>query len=366
MEMSVAKCPQPRRIDIIRKAVERPGDLEVLVKVAYCGVCPSDLRIYQGKSTSVRYPIELGHEVSGVVEEVGTQVEKLTPGDRVSVDVIRRCGSCAHCKRGLENHCENLDWSRGGYAEYLLAPAENVYRLQGSTGLLESALVEPLACVLRGQRRVHVATKDTVLVSGVGPLGLLHLQALKAIGARVIVTDYSAERLRVARLLGADAVVNPAGEKLEEAVAGFTHGFGVDVAIIANSQIEAVHQALPLLAIAGRLLLFAGIYPTSELTLDPNTIHYREIMVTGSSDYVSSDYADALQYIEAGKLNLSALISDVIPLERLEKAFSLVEGGERLKVVVACNILEPLEMEDPKYELLSEWEAKTNTAAVPS
>ena len=345
MDMQIAVCYAPHDLRIERRAVEPLAPDEVLVKVGYCGVCPWDVRVYAGRSSSVRFPLFMGHEVSGVVEAVGSGVTSVSPGQRVAVDVIRRCGQCPACRRGMENHCQKADYSRGGYAEYLAALATNVYPIRSDTSMVEAALAEPLACVVRAQNRLAASPGDLALVMGAGPLGLLHLQVLKSRGARVLVCDPVDERLVMARRLGAAAGLNPTYDDLSRAVDAYTDGRGVDVAVIATSTLEAARQALPLLGANGRLLLFGGIHPKADWALDPNLIHYREIWITGSSDYTPAEFAAALRLIEDGVLTLRPLISHVYPLAKLPEALDALEQHAGLKVVVRCNDLEPFEPE---------------------
>lgn len=343
MDTDVAMCYGPYEVGLARQPLEDLLPGQVLVKVGYCGVCPWDLRVYSGLSSSVRYPLQLGHEVGGVVEAVGQEVQDLRPGDRVAVDVIRRCGVCAACRRGLENHCANADYSRGGFAHWLVVPAANVYRLRESTPLVEAALTEPLACIVRAQNRINIKPGSTALVTGAGPLGLLHLQLLRHRGASVIVSDLAENRLEVARLLGAKATVNPAATDLAQVVAAETDGFGVEAAIIATGRLEAANQALPALSVTGSLLLFAGIYPKQELRLDPNLIHYRELFITGSADYTPAEFGQALQLIEDKAVQIAPLISHVYPLAEIGQALATLAAGAGLKITVRCNELEPFE-----------------------
>lgn len=340
MQMDVAVCHEPRAIRIEREAVETPAPSEVLVKVAFCGVCPWDLRAYSGLSTSTRFPLRLGHEVSGIVEAVGAGVHGFQPGDRVAVDVIRRCGTCRHCQAGRENHCERADYSRGGFAGYLVAPAGNVYPLAGSTPLIEAALIEPLACALRGQNRVGVNATDTVLVVGAGPLGLLHGQVAAARGARWLVSDPRAARRQAALELGAALALDPQAEGFQESLRTATGGDGCSVAILAMGLVEALPQALAALGLTGRLLLFAGFYPQSSLSLDLNSIHYRELLIAGTSDYTRTEFRQALELIEAGAVRIAPLISHVYPLADIEQALATTRTQAGLKVMVQCNELE--------------------------
>ncbi len=335
--MEAAVCHAPGDVRIEREPVEPLAHGEVRVQVAYCGVCPWDLRVYLGLSSSVRYPLHMGHEVSGVVAEIGAGVEGLKPGDRVSVDAIRRCGTCDACRRGLENHCRNADYSRGGFATYLSAPACNVYALRDSTPLLHAALVEPIACILRAQNRLAVPPGATALVLGCGPLGLLHLQVLRQRGVNVLVSDPVAHRREMALSFGATAAFDPASTDLAGPVGELTGGWGVEAAIVATGAVEAARQALPLLAFEGKLMLFAGIHPRADLALDPNDVHYRESWITGSSDYTRAEFRQSLALVEEGALQLQALITDILPLAEISAAMAAIQSVRRLKVIIRCG-----------------------------
>jgi L-iditol 2-dehydrogenase len=239
--------------------------------------------------------------------------------------------------RGLENHCQNADFARGGFATYLAAPAGNVYPLRSSTPLQHAALTEPLACILHAHSRLALQEGATALVVGSGPLGLLHLQVLRSRGVRVLVSDPLARRREMALSMGASAAFDPASQDLAEGVAEITGGWGVEAAILATGALAAAEQALPLLAFDGKLVLFAGIHPRSDLVLDPNAVHYRETWITGSSDYTRAEFRRSLELIQEGGLQLQALITDVFPLARIAAALSAVQSGERLKVVVQCS-----------------------------
>jgi L-iditol 2-dehydrogenase len=337
MQMDVAVCYGPQDVHIEQQPVEPLAAGDVLVKIVYCGVCPWDLRAFSGQSSSVRYPLRMGHEISGVVEQVGQDVQSLQPGERVVVDAIRRCGACPACRRQLENHCEQADYSRGGFAQYIVAPSENVYPLRETTSLLEAALTEPLACITRAQNRLGLKRGDVALVVGCGPLGLLHAQLLKQRGVQVLASDLVPRRLEMALALGVDVAVNPTEVDLAEVVSEQTNGWGVEAAIVATGAIGAVQQALSVLSLEGKLLLFAGIHPKTELRLDPNSIHYRETWITGSSDYTRAEFRQALALIQDGAVRIRPLISDIYPLHEIGAALAALQEANGLKLVVQCN-----------------------------
>jgi L-iditol 2-dehydrogenase len=337
MEMDAAVLHGPRDLQIAREPAEEPGPEEVMVQVAYCGVCPWDLRAYLGLSSSVCYPLHFGHEISGVVARIGDKVQGLYVGQPVVVDAIRRCGVCPACRRGLENHCQDADFSRGGFASLFVAPAGNVYPLRPSTPLQHAAMTEPLACVLHAQNRLSLAAGGTALVMGCGPLGLLHLQVLRLSGVRVLAADPVAFRREAALRLGASAALDPMGSDLTGAVREHTGGWGVEAAIVATGAVAAAQQATDLLAFEGKLLLFAGVHPKAPLTLDPNDIHYRESWITGSSDYVRREFRQALELIEQETLQLHPLLTDSYALAHLAEALARVQSGQALKVMVRCG-----------------------------
>jgi L-iditol 2-dehydrogenase len=337
MKMDVAICYGPQDVRIEQRACEPLAAGEVRVKVRYCGVCPWDLRAYSGGSSSIRYPLQFGHEISGVIAEIAPDVVGPQVGQAVVVDAVRRCGVCPACRRGLFNHCQRPDYSRGGFAHYIDAPAANVHTLRAGTSLLAASLTEPLACIVRAQNRAAARPGEVALLVGCGPLGLLHLQLLKLAGARVIACDPLPARLAAAERFGADCTVNPRETSLAQVVADFTGGWGAEVVIMAASPAAALEQALPLLSVEGRIVLFAGVFPKTPISLDPNAVHYAESWITGSSEYGPAEFAQALALIEDGRVQVEPLISDIFPLQRLDDALQALKSSERLKLVIQCD-----------------------------
>jgi len=332
--MLAAVCYKAGKIRIENRDTPVPGAGDVLIKIAYCGICPSDYRIYQGLS-SVKLPIVPGHEFSGWIESVGDEVENITIGSRVVVDPAQKCYTqCPACRHGYYNKCIKMADAYNGFAQYHVTRAANVYNLKEKTDLVAASLTEPLACVLRGMEKARVKAGDVVVVVGAGPIGLLHLQSAKFIGAKVIVADYSAERLDCAVELGADMVVNPHIASLEDVVFEVSDSWGANAVIVAASSTSAVEQSVNLLGVGGTLVIFAGIRNDSMIVLDSKRIHYDEINITGSSDYSDADFIKALHFIEMGFLDIKKIISDTVTLEDIEKGMKLVSSGSRLKVVV--------------------------------
>jgi len=307
---------------------------EVLVKNAYCGICPSDVRVYNGLS-SQKFPIILGHEYTGWIEKVGEKVNEIKVGDRVVVDPAQKCYTrCEPCKRGYTNKCKNMLDAYDGFAEYSITRQMNVYPLKDKTNMLAAALSEPLACVLHGQNQAKIHPGSVVVIIGAGPIGLLHVQVSKFFSAKVIVSDVIKQRLDIAKEFGADITVNPKEEDLNKIVKNTTGGWGADAVIIAVGKPEIVQQSVNLVGIGGSMVIFAGVYPKTSVAIDPNFIHYQEINITGSSDYTDQNFIRALKLIEDGYVNVEKLVTDVLPLEKVAYGMELVNSSKRLKVVI--------------------------------
>ncbi len=332
-------CETPGQIELRERPIFEVGENQVLVKTAYTGICPWDVRAFSGKSSSVKFPRVLGHETSGYVAEVGANVKDLSVGQPVVCDFIVKCGVCPACRRGLQNRCQQPTYQQfgGGYGDYVCLPRQNIYPLQPGTSLKAAAFMEPLACVVRGQNMFQLYPGEVELVVGVGPIGLMHMQVARQFGARVIAADLVPERLAKAKSMGAEWVVNPKETDLAEFVKDATGGWGVDAAVVAVGSARLVEQTLPLLAPGGRLNIFAGIYPRDELRLDPNLIHYGEFILTGSADSTPQNMAQALRLIETGQVNTETLISHLLPLSEVGRGFELVADTAGLKIMIEVN-----------------------------
>jgi L-iditol 2-dehydrogenase len=325
------------------------GRGEVLVEVGANTICGTDLRIIRGEKTSyVELPVILGHEAAGRVVEVGEGVDRYTPGDRVALNPgipDRRCWACRH---DLENVCEHkriVGYSvDGGLAQYVLVPTESVDA--GSLFVAESdlpyeqlALAEPLGCVVNGQRLTPAGVGDAVLILGAGPIGLMHLQLVLLSGAGVvIVSQRSPARRALAERLGATVAVDPTSQDLDEVVDEITGGRGVDLAIIAIGVPELVNEALRLTRVGGRVNIFAGLAGKGWAEVEANLIHYRQLMVTGSSDVRRSDYETALDLITSEQVDTASLVTHRFPLQDVASAVATAAGRHAVKVAVLPNV----------------------------
>jgi L-iditol 2-dehydrogenase len=339
--MRVMWSEKPNELELRDVPIHDVGDEDVLVKVAYTGICPWDVRAFTGLSGSVKFPRILGHEVSGYVADMGKNVKNLEIGQPVAPDMIVKCGTCKACRTGRANRCSHPTFQQfgGGYGDYVRVPQKNIHTLQPGANLKAVAFMEPLACVTRGQNMFNLYPGETELVIGAGPIGLMHMQVARAFGAKVIVSDPIDERLEKAKQLGAECVVNPEKEDLNDVVQETTQGWGVDAAVVTVGSARLVEATIPLLAPGGRVNIFAGIYPKDKgaMTLDGNVIHYGEFVITGSADSTPEDMHHALEFIQNGHVNTKALISHLFPLEELGKGMDIVSRREGLKVMIEVN-----------------------------
>ncbi|MEJ2708457.1 MAG: zinc-dependent dehydrogenase [Anaerolineales bacterium] len=345
MLAAVYHGPNDLRVENVPVPTIGKGDL--LVKVLSASICGTDLRIYHGnhrmyKSGTVRIP---GHEVVGTIEKVGGEVKNYTIGQRVFCAPNTGCGHCLQCVTGNNNLCANYDaigiTSDGGFAEYVRIPENsvqqgNVIPISESVDPAMAALIEPFACVVRGQNALHIEPGDVVLILGAGPIGVMHTKLAKARGAgRVIVSEPIAERAEQAGRMGADRVVDPISEDLESILNAESLGHGADAIIVAAPSHSAQESALDLAAISGRINFFGGLpkdHPT--INFNSNLVHYKELVITGTTACSTADCWQASQIINSGLVDLSDVVSQRFPLSEARNAFAAAEDRKSLKIVL--------------------------------
>lgn len=337
----------PNDLRVEERPVPEIKSNEALLKVISTGICGTDLRIWHGSHRkyspgTIRIP---GHEVVGDIIEVGADISGMEQGQRVFMAPNMGCGHCRQCISGNNNLCAFYDAPGitfdGSFAEYMRVPAAailqgNLIPISEQVDPAVATLIEPFACVLRGQEAVHIQPGESVLVVGAGPIGIMHVMLARLQGAaKVFVSELNTERALQVRDFGADIVVNPADEDLSEIMHSHTKGTGVDVVIVAAPAHKAQQAALEAAAIGGRINFFAGLpkdNPTIEL--NSNLIHYKELIVTGTTASSTQNCQRAAEVVNSGRINLSRLISARFPLSEAVDAFSVAESGKALKVVL--------------------------------
>lgn len=343
--MKAAVLHAPNHMQVMQAAdpVTEVGDL--VLRVGAATICGTDIRVYRGRKTAgIRYPSIIGHEFAG--EIVATHgPSPFLVGQRVGVCPAIPCGHCPQCQRGRENLCPDLQavgyQLDGAFAEYIRIPARavelgNVHLLPDHVGFEEAALIEPLACVLNGQNKVALRQGDTVAILGAGPIGRLHAKLARLRGAaKIIVSEPSPARRLAALRAGADVVLDPFAGDLRSAVQGETGGRGVDVVICAIGLPALAAQAVGLAAKGGRVSLFAGFSHGEMAALDVNAIHYDELRLTGAFGLSRRDYADGLQMVVSGQVDLRDMVTHRYGLDAVLQAFSMAESGAAMKVAIS-------------------------------
>lgn len=327
--------------------IEKPviGDNDILLEMKKAAICGTDMRILNGtKTRGVRYPSVIGHEMCGVICEVGKDVKGFEVGEKVSIANVIPCGSCPACLAGRENACMNrkaIGYEfNGGFEEYILIPeiaikSGNVVKLPENVSFTAGALIEPLACCIRGLKNAGTGFNDTVLIVGAGPIGLMHMQLSKIAGAKqVIVSEPNEMRRQVAKELGADICVDPTTEDLEQIIKEQTNGMGADVIVMAIGVPALVNSTLKLCKKGGTVNLFAGFAGTGECTIEVNTIHYNEIRVNGSTAYKRADYLEAADMVKSGKINLDRIATHTFKIENFKDAYEMSKSGKGLKIII--------------------------------
>jgi len=318
--MKVLLLSEYKKLEITDLPVPVPGPHELLVKVAACGICGSDVHGYDGSSGRRIPPIVMGHEAAGVVARVGEGVKNIKEGDRVTFDSTIYCGECAFCNRDEMNLCDNRqvlgvscgDYRRAGaFAEFVVLPARIAYPLPDNLSFPEAALLEAVAVALHAVSLVPVAQDDTALVVGAGTIGLLVQQALKAAGcSRVFVTDLDETRLALSQKLGATAVL-PSGPELVQKVLQLTGGTGVDVVIEAVGNTPAIRTSIDSVRKGGSIVLVGNITP--EVTIHLQKVVSRQIRLQGSCAS-AGEYPRAIELTSQGSINVKPLITAIAPL----------------------------------------------------
>jgi L-iditol 2-dehydrogenase len=315
-KMTAAVLYGKRDVRIEQIPIPRVGPGEVLVRIKAALTCGTDLKVYrQGfHARMIVPPSVFGHELSGIVEEVGEGVESFSSGMRVVAANSGPCNECFYCQRHLANLCENLQFINGAYAEFIKIPEsivrQNLLILPDNVSFHEAALVEPLACVLRAIEKTEIEEGDTVAVIGIGPIGLMFVQVLKSMGARVIALGNRGSQMTMASAMGADYVVDSTKSNVVEEVRKVTGGRrGADVVIEAVGSKETWQQAMGMVRRGGTLNLFGGCPSGTHIPLDSTLIHYSEITIKANFHHTPRHIREALDAIHRGKLKARSLIT---------------------------------------------------------
>jgi 2-desacetyl-2-hydroxyethyl bacteriochlorophyllide A dehydrogenase len=327
--MRAVVIPEKNTVEVTTVDDPAPGDRQVVVEVAGCGICGTDLHILQGHFAPT-LPIVPGHEFAGEVVAVGGDVREVRVGDHVAVDPTLNCGECYQCRLGRFNLCER--WraigvsDQGGAAEFAVAPVANCVTLPEGVSTRDAALIEPLSCAVRGYDVLRMKLAERVLIYGSGTMGLMMLQLAKRSGAgSVDMVDLNADRLKTAVELGCTNAVTSADE--------LDRPRGWDVVIDCTGVVAAIQDGIKRVAKAGTFLQFGVTEHDARVEIDPYRIYNEEITITGSMA-VNQSYERAAELFLDGVVPPEIFISDRLPLGSYEEALTRMREGKGRKIQV--------------------------------
>ena len=316
--MKALLLSQYRHLELADVETPKPGSGEVLVRIAACGICGSDVHGYDGSSGRRIPPLVMGHEAAGIVAALGERVTGLQEGDRVTFDSTVYCGECANCLRGDINLCDRRevlgvscgDYRRAGaFAEFVSVPARIIHRLPADLSFEQAALLEALAVALHAVSLAPVAPGSSALVVGAGMIGLLLQQALRVAGcSRIFVADVDRTRLALSTQLGATTTLS---DRVSQQIVELTNGAGVDLAFEAVGNTDPVNTAIDSVRKGGSVILVGNVSP--EIKLPLQKVVSRQLRLQGSCAS-AGEYPKAIELMSAGAIQVKPLISAVAPL----------------------------------------------------
>lgn len=325
---------------------------ELLLKVAAVGICGTDLKIFAGRKKPRALPngdVILGHEVVGEIVAGDGAASGLQCGDRVVVEPDIFCGECRYCQAGATNMCADpkviFEDYPGAFSQFLVVPAKavrngQVHRLPENLTVETGTLIEPLACVVHGQTRLMrlLPVRETALIIGGGPIGTMHALLARSLGFRqVTIADSNSERVELLRRVlegrdGFECLRVDAGSGLADLGDRF-----FDMVVQACPDVGALQAGFTRVAPAGGLLAFAGVSKGDAVTMDAHRLHYKDIHVIGSANYLTEDIRRAIELLSSGEIPGELLVSRTYPLDRIQEAMSFAQSGRGLKLVLNPN-----------------------------
>ncbi len=329
--MKVAVVTDVRQVELQEVPKPTPGAGEVLVQTKACGLCTWEQRTYSGVDKETRRPFAGGHEYAGVVAEIGEGTKTdLKIGDRVAPGPPP---VGAHDLDRYRMEYAGL-WGPMGLSEYKAVPVGSVYSLAPDLSFEEGCFTEPIACVIHSARKLKMSLGQDVVVIGAGPMGMLNMLIAKRHGVRVIVSEVDEKRNAYALELGADATVNPKKEDAPERILELTGGRGADMVIVAIGNHQANLDALKMVAEFGTVMFFASAHPPTELSIDPNFIHRKQVTLTGARHPSTDGFEAASRLLGKRLIDVRPLIQQKVPLENIKDAFELAIQPDTYRVIV--------------------------------
>lgn len=321
--------------DIPEKTV---GDNEVSIATKFCGVCGTDIHIYNGDGGSfpVKPPLIPGHEFSGIVTKVGERVKNIKVGDHVTANPNIMCGKCYFCQNGMEHFCTNAigigTTNDGGFAEQIVMDASRVYKVPDDMDFKVAAMTEPVSCCLNGIDLCNIKAGDTVLVMGGGPIGFIMLQLAKLAGAaKVILSEPVEEKRKLGLSVGADYTIDPINENVQEFLSGVSNNVNCIIECVGNPHTQ--EDAIKFAGKKATVMYFGLVSPEDHISLSPDQIFKKELTITSS--FINPYTFDrAIELLEMNRIDVTSIISNVLPLDEINQVFENVSLRRNGKVMI--------------------------------
>lgn len=335
-----------KKLNVKEMPDPEPAADEVRIRVQACGICGSDIHGFDGSSGRRKPPIIMGHEAAGVVESLGAAVADVGVGARVTFNPMLSCGKCDYCRRGETNLCDSRqvlgvscdEFKRhGAFAEFVTVPARNLFAVPDAVSFEQACMTEPVTVATHAINRTPVKPGDSAVVVGTGMIGLLAVQALKVAGCeRVFAVDIAPEKLALAKELGAAEVFNPKQDDVVAAIMDLTKGQGVDIAVEVVGATPTLQTAIDVTRRGGSVTLVGNLAPKVEFAMQAAVT--RELTLYGSCAS-NSEFPDALELMQSGRIRVEPLISGKVSLEETPGWFDRLYAAEAglMKVVVKPN-----------------------------
>ena len=325
-----------------------PGPDEIKIRVVYCSMCGTDVKIKNNGHVNITRTTTMGHEIAGEVVEVGAEAAGgFQVGDRVQCIAAVPCGECHECGKGWMEVCQNQTsvgyQYDGGFAEYMIVPeqvlkVDGLNRIPDGVGYDEASAAEPFACAINAQEQLGIEEGDFVVVFGAGPIGCMHIRIARGVhkAGQIWLVDVNAERLAMsAAAVSPDGTIDASTEDVVARVMELTAGRGADVVITATPANVTQEQAISMAARQGRISFFGGL-PKNDpyIKCDSNLVHYRQLHIHGANGSSPDHNKRALEYIASGQVPVKDLITAKVPLKDVMSVFDIVAKGEAIKVTV--------------------------------
>lgn len=333
--MRIAKLTSARCISLCdAPALSDPRPGMALVEVKVVGICGTDMHVFNGKRSDVSFPRVMGHELSGVVTATGEGVDNVQIGDRVVLDPVMSCRSCAVCRKGRRNVCADVKCfgvqMDGGFQDYIEVPADQLYKIPDKVSFREAALAEPFSITANIIARSGLKGGESMAIIGAGTVGLCLIQAAKGMGVRILATDINDDKLAAAKEFGCDVVVNTARESLEEALDAFAPD-GVDVILDAVGVSALFEQTVALAKPTARVVVIG--FDGNPARIAPVDITKRELTIIGSR-MNSGRFPTVIEWLEKDMIKPDMMISAVFSLEEIQQAFELATSDPGQKKIL--------------------------------